>query len=109
MVALTFIQSAECISISQVGGVQKELDNYELLFIFSHFNIVNLAKLGYNAEGRLTAAGSTPPLSVRQTPGPSMMIYALPCSIRDVTTLALEPSPKLIQLKWPLSPTRSLF
>ena len=59
---------------------------YDLSFIFSHSNTVNLAEFGYNAEGVWLPQVNIALFSATDT-GLPVMIRALPGSVRDVTTL----------------------
>ncbi|MDN7023855.1 hypothetical protein FGU65_02935 [Methanoculleus sp. FWC-SCC1] len=59
---------------------------YDLSFIFSHSDTVNLAEFGYNAEGVWLPQVNIALFSATDT-GLPVMIRALPGSVRDVATL----------------------
>lgn len=59
---------------------------YDLSFLFSHSDTVNLAEFGYNAEGVWLPQVNIALFSATDT-GLPVMIRALPGSVRDVTTL----------------------
>jgi transposase len=60
---------------------------YDLSFIFSHSDTVNLAEFGYNAEGAYLPQVNIALFSSLDTNMP-VMIRALPGSVKDVSTLA---------------------
>ena len=59
---------------------------YDLSFVFSYSDTVNLAEFGYNAEGICLPQVNIALFSATDT-GLPVMIRALPGSVRDVTTL----------------------
>ena len=59
---------------------------YDLSFVFSHSETVNLAEFGYNAENVWLPQVNIALFSAMDT-GLPVMIRALPGSIRDVATL----------------------